>query len=603
MKIDSLKEGKVVIRLKFIVVAIGLLSIVRFGGVERANAQKAESEKKDIRDLSQQFIDPESMSPWVFGPEENIREISVTENPGYVTIRQEGKGKDIKGVLQDPIRIDDYPLPWRFHMGLVQNYLGVKGLVDEQINWAIGLNLVVTYSDPATWPKDRNQRPEDCEEVQLFVIHLGNQGENYRQGIPAIKHTDMNQWDYSPEVYLVYGRGDLDPKLNGDWKYNYTWVGPEPSLPGTWKRFGGPAEYSVRFTVGMTGTNSLEVGIGSGHDSGWRYRSIGVERPITGIWEIGPIISLDDWIPETLASELKLNESPMWIDSFREHHKLLKTINPEQEEILNRLKETFKVQPPDPRFEYYIDYMMFYGNGPENVVHLSEDFNVPGFNADQKYYIEGQAFGETYSNPGYLTITCYGQNGGWALCPILSAGMVELNKDRKPPFEIETCFIPPDNDRHWNYWWNVGLYDESGTMHPWQPCIAYVPGKGVEWTNSGFYDPKVGSVPNPGIKITPTFEPGQIETILGSKPIYFLVQIPNEYELRVGFKNNKEDPWVFSSSFNSKEVFGKIAAFSYPAYVSFQGGHQGQHGYGVGNYPTWHRFQFDYIHYRYSLSE
>jgi hypothetical protein len=367
-----------------LMVAIGMILIPLMA--ISARCENENEGEKDIRNLTQHFTG-EGTAPWVFGPEENIKEISTTENPGLVTIRQNGNGQDIKGILEEPIKLADYPVPWKFHLGVLQNYLGVKGLVDEQINWAIGFNLVVTYSDPSTWPEDRNERPEDCEEFQLFVVHLGNQGENYRQGVPALKHTALNQWDYSPEAYFIYGRGDLDPKLNGNWKYNYTWVGPEPSLSGTWKRFGGPSEYSVRFMLGLNGPQSLEVGVGSGHDSGWRYRNVSTDKPITGIWEVGPIISLDEWIPEILAEELDLEDAPLWIDSFREHHKLLKNITEDQEEILNRLKTTFEVQPPDPRFEYYIDYAVFFGNGPENVEHLSEGFDVPGLLADQKYYV------------------------------------------------------------------------------------------------------------------------------------------------------------------------------------------------------------------------
>lgn len=561
------------------------------------------AEKGDIRKLSQHFIDPGEMDPWMFVPEENVREISTAENPGYLTIREAGQGRDIKGILKDPIRLSDYPLPWQFHMGIVQNYLGVKGLVDEQINWAIGVNIAVTYSDPSTWPSDRSQRPPDTQDFQLFVVHLGNQGENYRQGLPAVKHTALNQWDYSPEVYLVYGRGDLAPGLNGKWDYQYIWVGPAGALSGTWKRMGGAAEYSIRFNVNVINPNSLQVGIGSGHDSGWQYKGFPTPKPITGIWEIGPIISLDRWIPDVLAAELEINEAPIWIDSFREHHKLLKKITPEQIEILDRLKNTFEVQTPDPRFEYYIDYMEFFGNGPENVEHLSEDFNIPGFLADMKYYIEGEAFGETHSNPGYMTITLYGMNGGWAICPIMAAGKIDVLENHEPPFEIEIGFIPPDNDRPWNLWWNVGLFDEEGKMHPWQPCLEFIPGQGVGFSNSGSFDPKRGSYVNPNIKITPTFGPELTQAILTARPLYMLIQIPDQYHLRVGFKAAKDDPWIFSTAFDSTDVFGKIAAFSYPALVSFQGDHVGGHGWGAGNYPTYQKILIDYIYYRYGQSQ
>lgn len=557
---------------------------------------------RDIRKLNQHFIDGDNLNPWMFIPESNIREMTATENPGYLTIRENGHGQDIKGILREPIRIDDYPLPWKFHMGILQNYLGVKGLVDEQINWAFGVNLAVTYSDPSTWPTDRSKRPPDTEELQLFVVHLGNQGENYRQGLPAVKHTDMNQRDFSPEVYMIYGRGDLAPEtVNGRWDFNYSWVGFANSLSGTWKRFGGPAEYSIRFTIGLSSNQSIELGVGAGHDSGWQFRQFSTPRPITGIWEIGPIISLDRWIPNVLAKKLGVNEAPMWIDSFREHHKLMKDISPEQIEILTRLKNTFQVQVPDKRFEYYVDYMHFYGSGPQNVEHLSDDFNIPGFLADMKYYIEGDVFGETYSNPGYMTLTPYGMNGGWALCPI-GPGKMDVIENRKPPFEIELCFIPPGNERPWNLWWNVGLYDTEGTYHPWQPCITNIPGKAIAYSNSGAFDPKRGSYVNPNIRITPEFGPELTQEIMTARPLYMLIQIPNQYHLRVGFKAAKEDPWIFSEPFDSKDMFGKIAAFSYPALVSFQGSHVGQKGWGAGNWPYYQRFLIDYLYYRYGDS-
>jgi hypothetical protein len=44
----------------------------------------------------------------------------MAEHPGLVTIWEEGKGKYIKGVLKDPVKIDDYPLPWDFHLGFAQ---------------------------------------------------------------------------------------------------------------------------------------------------------------------------------------------------------------------------------------------------------------------------------------------------------------------------------------------------------------------------------------------------------------------------------------------------------------------------------------------------
>src|SRR5689334_15278248 len=68
---------------------------------------------QDIRALSQHFNKPgQAIDPWIFIPRENIKEFSTEEHPGLATIYEAGKGRDIKGLLRDPIPIGTYPLPW-----------------------------------------------------------------------------------------------------------------------------------------------------------------------------------------------------------------------------------------------------------------------------------------------------------------------------------------------------------------------------------------------------------------------------------------------------------------------------------------------------------
>src|SRR5437016_9858842 len=77
----------------------------------------------DISTLDQHFNDPgKDISPWMFVPKENIKEFSTEEHPGLATIYEAGAGKDIKGILDKPIRIDDYRLPWEFQTSLVQSF-------------------------------------------------------------------------------------------------------------------------------------------------------------------------------------------------------------------------------------------------------------------------------------------------------------------------------------------------------------------------------------------------------------------------------------------------------------------------------------------------
>ena len=130
-------------------------------------AQESESSKHrpDIRKLSQHFVNTKSSESWHFEPKSNIEEISLSEHRGLVTIREAGKGQDIKGLLKSPIRLNEYPAPWEFHLGILQNHLGQKGLSEKQINYAIGLNLAVTFSDPKTWPKDRSMPPADLKSL------------------------------------------------------------------------------------------------------------------------------------------------------------------------------------------------------------------------------------------------------------------------------------------------------------------------------------------------------------------------------------------------------------------------------------------------------
>lgn len=230
---------------------------------------------------------------------------------------------------------------------------------------------------------------------------------------------------------------------------------------------------------------------------------------------------------------------------------------------------------------------------------FSEDFDIPGFLGDQKYYVEGNALCETFSNPGYLTVTQYGNNGSWAMCPILSEPSIDFSV-RKPPFEIELAFKSPDDTQPWNLWWNVGVFDEKGSFHYWQPGLQNVPGRGCRFFNQWSDDP-VKTVRNPLLELE--FDPPLPPSLLNSKPLSMLVQVPDETHLRIGFKARQGDRWVFSRAFDSAKSFGKIAKFAYPALVSFQGGLLGTRGWGAGNYPGYQRFLIDHVRYRYGRSE
>jgi hypothetical protein len=559
---------------------------------------------KDIRTLSQHFTTRDgATAPWTFLPTENIARVSTADHAGVVTLVEAGKGQDIKGLLDAPIRIDDYPLPWEFHLGLVQNYQAMKGISERQINYAIGLNLAVTFSDPATWPKDRAQLPPDTHLLQLFVVHLGNVGENYRTGVPGVKGTQLNQFDPSPEVYLVYGRGDLAPEANGNWNMGYTWLGYEGSISGSWSKGEGPANSVLRFRASLLNPTTMQVGIGYGDHAGWRMRTIDVSRfgRITGIWEIGPMISLDDWIPKTLAAELKLNRPPEWLKSFRQRLTVEGKQAPTDDRLLARIEELFKVEKPDPAFEYYVDYAVFFGNGPDNFDHLSDEFDVPGFLADQKWYIEGNALAETYSNSGFCTVTLLGMNGGWAMCPIVSGDGIDLAR-YKPPIEFETVFIAPDDDIPWNLWWTFSLVDSDGKQlgQGWNPGVQNIPGRGRSYINHFDYDPtRIVLSKLMNIK----FSPPLAQSLLTAKPLAMLVQVQDDKHIRVGFRADSKQDWTWSEALDVEKALGKrISKLGFPCLASMQG-KQGDRGWGVGNYPRYQRFLFDRVRFGYGASK
>ena len=72
-----------------------------------AQERDASKTRPDIRKLSQHFVDAKSSEPWHFEPKSNIEEVSLSEHRGLVTIREAGKGQEIKGLLKSPIRLEE----------------------------------------------------------------------------------------------------------------------------------------------------------------------------------------------------------------------------------------------------------------------------------------------------------------------------------------------------------------------------------------------------------------------------------------------------------------------------------------------------------------
>jgi hypothetical protein len=568
----------------------------RAAATETASVPENPSEgpaAKGIRALSQHFNKSGGdISPWMFVPEENVKEVSTTASPGLVTIWPADKGKDIKGILKHPIRIDEYPTPWEFQLSMVQNFGAMAG-IKPQSNYAIGLNIALTFSDPSTWPEDRTQLPPDTHTVQLLVIHLGSGS----RGLAQYSHVP------SPDTFLVWGRGDLHHTLMGDWEIPYVWIGDGASAAGPasnqlFFRFVVRGAGEEKQTSGVYGGESaaafprrnLSVGIKFDASYGWNMRDFDTSEfgKITGIWEIGPIISCDRWIPDVLCRSLPMLRGP---------HPIMLGGDPDPKHYWRNWVSVYapKPEPPDPSFEQYVDYCVFMRSHPIPFEEMSDDFDIQGYRG--QWVIQDQdTIIETYSNPGYMTWTLTG--------PSLATGIAPVGGDYmnlsvyKPPWEAEICFIAPDDTIPWNFFMNFAPVAKSGRHLTWHPGIQNLPkDRRHYYINSGFA--QLGSAHAAGV-FNVAFEKEIPESILGHKPLFMLIQWLDLSHVRVGFKAKREDPWYLSSVYDYSQVtHGEdLVDFAQMDWTTSTGRAWG----GMDGCPMYQKFLIDYIHYRYGLS-
>jgi hypothetical protein len=521
---------------------------------------------EDISDLDQHFNSPgKDIAPWMFVPEENIKEFSTEEHPGLATIFEAGKGKDVKGILKEPINIGKYKLPWEFQTSLVQSFNLTAGVgVKTQVNSAIGLNVAVTFSDPANWPKDRTERPKDTHEFQLLVVHLGSTGE---AGVGLPQHSS----EPHPETYLVWGRGDLGHTAMGDWRIPYVWIGDGA-------KYAGPASPQLYFRCVLLSPTQLQVGIKFEASHGWNMRTIDCSKygKITGVWEIGPIISADRWIPDTLCRNLPQIKGP---------HPLFlgETLGEGGPGKMTNVRSPVP-EPPNPKYEYYVDYCVFFGSSPRPFEKFSDEFDIPGYLG--RWQVQEQCtLMDTHSHPGHLMLKLLGPGLGTGFG---AAGGSSLKlSDYPPPWEIETSFTPPADSAPWNYWMNFILVDKRGkNLGMWTP--------GVENDSKA----KRHSVFNIGaLKIR--FEPEVPESVLASKPLTMLIQCIDDSHVRLGFRGKAADPWVLSEVCDVKEATGsEIGEFGMHCWSTTTGR---MYGARPGS-PMYQKLLVDYVRYRYGLS-
>ena len=105
---------------------------------------------------------------------------------------------------------------------------------------------------------------------------------------------------------------------------------------------------------------------------------------------------------------------------------------------------------------------------------------------------------------------------------------------------------------------------------------------------------------NPDVNVE--FDPEVPQAIMGQDHLYMLIQVIDPSHLRIGFRGDAADPWYFSEILDTQQTIGTLTKLGTPCLISFQGVPQ-KRGWEMGNYPEYHKFHVDYIHYRFGLTD
>ncbi|HLJ10390.1 MAG TPA: hypothetical protein VKU82_04340, partial [Planctomycetaceae bacterium] len=156
-----------------------------------------------------------------------------------------------------------------------------------------------------------------------------------------------------------------------------------------------------------------------------------------------------------------------------------------------------------------------------------------------------------------------------------------------PPWEIEICFNAPDDTIPWNFWMNFIVVDKDGKNRGgWTPGIENFPKE----KRHKLYGHSLFKL---------AFDKEISETILAHKPLYMLIQCVDRSHVRLGFKANPADAWLFSKVYDaSKDLGMDIGRFDMHDWSSGTGEMYGAPPGG----PMYQKFLIDYLHYRYGLS-
>src|SRR5262245_55474277 len=277
--------------------------------------------------------------------------------------------------------------------------------------------------------------------------------------------------------------------------------------------------------MALVSPTQLAVVIKFDASHGWNMRTIDTSEygPITGVWEIGPIISADRWIPDVLCRNLAQLKGP--------HPLFLGEERPADSPPKMTAVRAPRPEPPNPNYEYYVDYCVFFGSSPRPFEKFSDEFDTLGYLG--RWQVQEQCtLMDTHSHPGYLMLKLLGPGLGTGFG---AAGGSSLRlADYPPPWEIETSFIAPDDSIPWNYWMNFVLLDKKGrNLGMWTP--------GIE------NDPKAKRHrPFSSSTLKVKFPSEVPESILAAKPVSMLIQCIDGSHVRLGFRASDKDPWFLS---------------------------------------------------------
>jgi hypothetical protein len=357
----------------------------------------------------------------------------------------------------------------------------------------------------------------------------------------------------------------------GDWRIPYVWIGDGA-------KYAGPASTQLFFRCVVLSPTQLQVGIKFDASHGWNMRTIDCSEfgKITGVWEIGPVISADRWIPDVLCRNLPQVKGP--------HPLALGQKNGSGAGSQWTPVLAPKPEPPNPKYEYYVDYCVFFGSSPRPFEQFSDDFNIVGY-LGQWQVQEQCTLLDTHSHPGYLMLKLLGPGLGTGF-GAAGGSTLSLN-DYPPPWEIETSFIAPDDSIPWNYWMNFIVLDPKGhNLGMWTPGV--------------LNDPLAKRHrPFPGATFKLRFDKEVPESILAHKPLGMLIQCLDRSHVRLGFRAKAADPWHLSQIYDVKRDLGsEIGAFGMHCWSTTTGRMYGAPAGG----PMYQTFLIDYVHYRYGLS-